>query len=293
LETTALIKEERIEVMKSSYTVFVEERAVPSLASFKLDFKPTSRGLMAARVDLTPDKRDALRASLATLQANKQSSGLVHGTSLPVKAVFFDMDSTAIEQETINELAALAGKEEEISRITEEAMKGLLSFPEALKARLGMLRGLAASSLGIVARKVTLSGGMSEFCAVARKKGIRLYLISGGFNEIAEKVASELRMDAYMAHQLEFQGGKLTGNLASPLIDSGAKAEFLKKTCAQLGITTDNVVAVGDGANDIAMLDVAGIALGFNPKATLIPHIHFANYRADHALFCDVLSLNQ
>ncbi|MGE0173627.1 MAG: phosphoserine phosphatase SerB [Oligoflexales bacterium] len=276
--------------MKNKYLVFVEEENARSLEQFAPDIERVSHAMLRTRLDLTDEEFKALRATFASLQRDKRSCGIIPVNSLPVKALFFDMDSTAIEQETINELAVLAGKSAEISRITEEAMKGNLSFPEALRARLSMLTGLESSSLQTVAAKVTISKGMETLCTAAHRNGAKVFLISGGFNEIAQRIAKELAMDGFRAHQLEFKDEKLSGNLASPLIDSAAKASYLLETCKRLGISRAHAVGVGDGANDIAMLDAAGIALGFTPKETLIPHIDFANYRGDHSLFCDILS---
>lgn len=189
------------------------------------------------------------------------------------KAAFFDMDSTVIKQESIVELSRAAGKETEVAEITEQAMAGLLDFTSSLRERVKMLAGLPDSIITTVAKGLTINPGMHDFSKEAKKLGIMLYLVSGGFNSLASGVAKELGFDGFIANELDSEGGVLTGRLRGTIINAEAKAQFLMETCTKLGLHPNDTLVVGDGANDLLMMQAAGASLGYYPKSVLLPHI--------------------
>ncbi len=202
----------------------------------------------------------------------------------PWKAIFFDMDSTVIGQESIVELARAAGKEAEVSEITERAMAGLLDFEGALRQRVAMLKDLPDTIIHDVAQRLTINPGMRELAEAAHNRGIKLFLVSGGFDTLAAGIASSLGFAGSKANTLELRAGKLTGGLLGEIVDAQAKARFLEATCAKFGWNLDEVLAVGDGANDLKMMEKAGGSLGYHPKAVLLPHISGASFN-DHRAF--------
>jgi len=199
------------------------------------------------------------------------------------KAVFFDMDSTVIRQESIIELAKAAGKEAEVARITDQAMAGLLDFTSALRERVKMLGGLPDSIISKVAKTLTINPGMPDFCKEAKTKKIKLFLVSGGFNALASGIARELAFDGFIANELDSENNTLTGRLRGAVINAESKAQFLMETCTKLGIHLNDTLVVGDGANDLLMMQAAGAAIGYFPKSILLPHIAGAIFNGhDH-----------
>ncbi len=196
------------------------------------------------------------------------------------KAAFFDMDSTAIAEESIVELARAAGKVNEVAEITERAMAGELDFKAALLARVAMLEGQAEGIVAEVGARLTINPGLEDFARVARAEGVKLYLVSGGFRPLASIIVSQLKFDGFAANELASAKGRLSGGLVGPIIDAQAKADFMRATCQAEGIDLSVALAVGDGANDLPMLRLAGSALGYCPKQVLLPEIDGAIY--DH-----------
>lgn len=204
------------------------------------------------------------------------------------KAAFFDMDSTVIEQESIVELARAAGKEEEVAAITERAMAGELDFAAALKARVLMLKGISSSVFQTVAPRLRINPGMDRFASWAKQQGMELHLVSGGFNPLARVIAEKLGFTAFFANELEEQQGQLSGRLVGTLVDAEAKANYLRASCAARGFAQHEVIAIGDGANDLPMMQLAGASIGYHPKPVLIPHISGANFH-DHNLLLRIM----
>ncbi len=204
------------------------------------------------------------------------------------KAVFFDMDSTVIAEESIVELARAAGREAEVHAITEQAMAGLLDFKTSLKQRVGMLRGVSAQVIEDVSKNLSINPGMKEFSQAAEARGVELYLISGGFNPLAKKIAEQLGFKGFRANELAIQDGKLTGELIGAIIDGEAKVEYMLEVCHSRSFALHDVVAVGDGANDLPMLQKAGASIGYHPKAVLFPYLHGVNLH-DHRVLVHAL----
>lgn len=258
-------------------------------ATYAQDFKElgeTERlpefGLVSYRFDATGKGLAAWKERCRSLHQRKVSA-----ICLPqrrYRAVFFDMDSTAIAQESIVELARAAGKAEEVAHITERAMAGELDFAAALRERVRMLKGLPAEVIDVVGKSLTTNPGLPEFAAWAQKRGIQLFLVSGGFVPLAAGLARDLGFAGFHANQLEIVSGRLSGEVLGAIVDADAKAAFLRATCQRLGIAPTDVIAVGDGANDLPMLREAGAAIGFCPKELLLPHLDGALYDDHRAL---------
>jgi len=186
---------------------------------------------------------------------------------MPRFLVVLDVDSTLIENEVIELLAAEAGSLAEVEDITFKAMNGELDFEESLRARVGTLAGLTESVFAEVGTHVTVTRGVPELIAGVRGAGGRVGVVSGGFHEILDPLAEELGLDYWRANRLEVVDGVLTGGLTGPIIDAEAKATTLREWAAESSIPLSNTVAVGDGANDLTMMGIAGLAIGFDAKA--------------------------
>lgn len=185
------------------------------------------------------------------------------------RLVCFDCDSTLIEGEVIEMLAAHAGKEEEVAAVTERAMRGELDFAESLRERVAVLEGLDASIIDEVARDIELSPGAKKAISTLRRLGHRTAVVSGGFIQVLEGLAKDLQLDYVRANTLEIRDGKLTGKVTGQIVDRQAKEDLLREFAADSGIAMESTVAVGDGANDIAMVTAAGLGIAFDAKPAL------------------------
>jgi phosphoserine phosphatase len=206
-----------------------------------------------------------------------------------VQAVFFDMDSTVIAQESIVELAAYAGKAEEVAHITERAMQGELDFKESLRARVATLKGLPETVFAEVGARLTLMKGIQQLVGLCRELRVPTYMVSGGFIQLAEVVQKQIGFTGIRANILDVVGGHLTGHVRGEIVDADVKQRFLRETCKAIGVDPKHACAVGDGANDLKMMDAAGVAVGFMPKPVLIPHLHALNAVGDHAFLAPLL----
>jgi phosphoserine phosphatase len=181
-----------------------------------------------------------------------------------------DMDSTLIGQECIDELAAAAGLGPEIAAITERAMRGEVAFEPALRQRVGLLAGVPLATVEeVLAERVSLTPGSCALVATMRAHGAHTLLVSGGFTLFAEPVAARLGIDEVRANALLHEGGRLTGRVAEPVLGRDAKEAALEELLARLGLSPQDALAVGDGANDAGMLRLAGLGVAFHAKPTL------------------------
>jgi phosphoserine phosphatase len=181
-----------------------------------------------------------------------------------------DMDSTVIGQECIDELADYVGLKDKVARITERAMQGEIDFPAALRERVRLLAGLDESELKrCLDERVHLTAGAETLVQTMRAGGASCLLVSGGFLSFAEPVARTVGFDRVKANRLVFAGGKLSGEVGDPIVDALAKREALVEARQQLGLAKDDVLAVGDGANDSLMIEEAGLGIAFKAKPAL------------------------
>ncbi|MDP9988161.1 phosphoserine phosphatase SerB [Arthrobacter sp. FW306-05-C] len=182
------------------------------------------------------------------------------------KLLIMDVDSTLIQQEVIELLAAYAGKREEVAAVTEAAMRGELDFAQSLHARVAVLAGLPADVVHSVRQEVKLSEGAEQLVAAFKAAGHTVAVVSGGFNQILEPIAADLGLDYWQANELEIVDGALTGRVLGAVVDRAAKEKYLREWAAAEGIALEHTIAVGDGANDLDMLGAAGIGVAFNAK---------------------------
>jgi phosphoserine phosphatase len=185
------------------------------------------------------------------------------------RLIVFDVDSTLIQQEVIEMLAARAGALDAVAAITDAAMRGELDFAESLQQRVGTLAGLPAEVLDEVAEAVELTPGARTTIRTLRRLGYHVGVVSGGFRQVIEPLAHELMLDFVAANELEVVDGKLTGRVVGQIVDRAGKAKALRDFADQVGVPMAQTVAVGDGANDIDMLAAAGLGVAFNAKPAL------------------------
>jgi phosphoserine phosphatase len=186
--------------------------------------------------------------------------------STPKRLVQFDVDSTFIQQEAIELLASKAGVFEQVSAITESAMRGDLDFAESLIARVALLEGLSEEVIRQVQEEILLTDGAADLVALLHERGDCVSLVSGGFINIIKPLIVDLKIDFYRANTLEIRDGRLTGKVIPPLIDRAAKGVALQEFARSCGVNMADTVAIGDGANDLDMMELAGTSIAFNAK---------------------------
>lgn len=182
------------------------------------------------------------------------------------RLVAFDMDSTLIEAEVIDELAAAAGVGEQVSAITERAMRGELDFSESFRARVALLQGLEESALEQVASRLKITEGAEHLIGTLHTLGYKTAILSGGFTYFARHLQARLGIDYIYANELDIVDGKVTGKVVGGIVDGARKAELLRQLARDEGVDLQQVIAVGDGANDLPMLSIAGLGIAFRAK---------------------------
>ncbi|MBI5524638.1 MAG: phosphoserine phosphatase SerB [Desulfarculus sp.] len=185
------------------------------------------------------------------------------------RLVFFDMDSTLVDMEIIDEMAKRAGVGREVARITEKAMRGDFDFEQSLIQRVALLKGLKLTELADIRDHLPLSPGVAELTAALKRLGLKLGVVTGGFDFFADHLKQRLNLDFAFANRLEIKDGALTGRVLGQVIDAVGKAQIVNQTACEQGILLDQVVVVGDGANDALMLGQAGLGIAYNAKRAL------------------------
>jgi phosphoserine phosphatase len=220
---------------------------------------------------------DAVRAALGGAPID---AVLTQAEGRRKRLLVADMDSTIVTSETLDELAAHAGLKDRIAEITRRSMNGELDFATALRTRVAMLKGLGLDALGATWKATRLTGGARELVATMRAHGARTALVSGGFTFFTGRVAALCGFDVHHANRLLDDGARLTGQVGEPILDRDAKLATLRKLAAEMGLPQEQTMAVGDGANDLAMLREAGLGVAFHAKPIVAVE---ARTRIDHA----------
>ena len=220
-------------------------------------------------LNLNEDKLKIVQRELAEIAQNFGIDIAVEQSGLARRAkriVLLDMDSTLIQQEVIDLLADKCGVGKEVAAITESAMRGELDFVASLTTRVKLLAGADADVIQSVKAGITLTPGARTLIRTLHKLGHKVGVVSGGFLDVIEPLLRELKIDFYRANRLEMLDGKLTGNLIGSIIDRSAKAEALREFAAAENVNLAQTIAIGDGANDLEMLEIAGLGIAFNAK---------------------------
>jgi phosphoserine phosphatase len=205
--------------------------------------------------------------------------------------VVLDVDSTLIENEVIELLADEAGSGERVAEITFRAMNGELDFEQSLRERVATLAGLPESVIETVRSRVTVTQGVPDLIAGVQAAGGKVAVVSGGFHEIIDPLARELGLDHWRANRLAVVDGKLTGDVVPPVVDAAAKAAAVREWAADAGIPMSQTVAVGDGANDLPMMAICGLAVGFDAKAPVRDLAHVLLDERDLSMLLPLLGL--
>ncbi len=211
----------------------------------------------------------ALRQSLASVAAATEIDIAVSPGGLmrwAKKLVVLDVDSTLIQQEVIELLAAHAGVESQVREITDQAMRGELDFSESLRARVSLLKGLPESVIVDVRSQILLTPGARTLVETLKKLGHSVAVVSGGFTEVIEPILQDLGINHYRANTLGISNGTLTGLVEGPIIDRAAKAQALRDFAELESVNLEQTIAIGDGANDLDMIAIAGMGIAFNAK---------------------------
>jgi len=229
---------------------------------------------------IAPKAPDPAAIARALLTDAPVDVALVPEENRRKKLLIADMDSTMIEQECIDELADAIGIKPEIAAITERAMRGELDFEAALDARVALLKGLDEAVIErCLAERVTIMSGAKTLIRTMKARGATTILVSGGFTRFAEPIAAEIGFDRAIANVLEIESGKLTGMVTKPIVGSDTKLQTLLNATAELDLAPETTLAVGDGANDLAMIKAAGIGFAYHAKPIVAAA---AGARIDH-----------
>jgi len=218
----------------------------------------------------TGDQFEQIKEQLAALAFQEQVDLYWKNSTQKLgdfKLLAMDMDSTLITIECIDEIADMQGLKPQVSAITESAMRGEIAFAESLTRRVALLKGLPATALQqVYDERLKLSPGAEKLLHTVQAAGLSTLLVSGGFTFFTDRVKSSLNLDFSHSNQLEIIDGRLTGRVSGNIVDAEEKRRTVERTCNALGISTDQAIVMGDGANDLAMMQIAGLSVAFRAK---------------------------
>lgn len=238
---------------------------------------------------IAPKSTDALTIARQMLQGHAADANLVPQENRRKKLLIADMDATMIEQECIDEMADALGIKDQISAITQKAMRGEIDFEAALDERVALLQGLQKKAIEEVRReRITFASGGRVLVQTMKEYGAKTALVSGGFTFFAYFVAKRIGFDEATANILEFDGDVLTGTVQKPIVDSGTKVSRLNALVDELGIDLSDTLAVGDGANDLPMIQRSGMGVALHAKPVVAEQ---APFRLDHSDLSGLLYL--
>lgn len=276
---------EQIKIALKDATLHVDEQSVDIIEHHAL--------LQVARIAVTTSISDSVKLRQITLDLAEQfhldvliQSPLDHQKKYGL--ICFDMDSTLIGQEVIDELAKEAGIGEQVAEITERAMQGELDFQQSFRARVALLKGLDGQVLARIAERLTINEGAAHLIATLKAQHIHTAIFSGGFQYFAEYLQKKLGIDEVYANTLDIQDGVVTGNVVGDIVDATRKAELLNTLAQRLNLDVTQTIAVGDGANDLLMLSAAGIGVAYHAKPLVRSQ---AQYAISHVGLDGVLTL--
>jgi phosphoserine phosphatase len=247
------------------------------------------RKLNSARLVGIKDDADTRKAAAALADYWKCDWAIVPPTLklADFRLLAIDMDSTLVNIESLDEVAALAGKGAEVAAITEAAMRGeIADYKESLRRRVAMLAGVDASPLErVYAERLKLNPGAETLVAACKAAGLKTLLVTGGFTFFTDRLKRRLGFDYTRSNEIEIVGGRFTGRVTGPgggeIIDAEGKAQALRDACAELGCATDRAIAIGDGANDLKMMKLAGLSVAYRAKPIVGQQATYAlNYTA-------------
>ena len=229
----------------------------------------TARGARAYRceqVNAAPDIKSQVEAEC--LAAEIDCTWLASESHLSdFKLLAMDMDSTLITIECIDEIADMQGLKPQVAAITEAAMRGEIEFPESLTRRVALLEGLDATALQrVYQERVKLSPGAENMLDAVRRAGLKTLLVSGGFTFFTDRIKQKLNLDFSHSNVLEIADGKLTGKVVGAIVDADEKKRTVERVCAEIGIEPSQAIVMGDGANDLKMMGIAGMSVAFRAK---------------------------
>lgn len=227
-------------------------------------------------------------ARARTLIHMGETAGVVNHALLTPQAIFFDMDATVIAEESLVEVAKAAGKELEVAALTASAMAGGMDFATSLRMRLQILKGTHRQTvLGI---RPHLNPGIRDVAEAMTARGVKLFLVSGGFMDLAEPVAKDLGFHGVKANRFAWDGDLLAGDVEGDIVGAEGKRDAVLDWCRLYHFKPESCIAVGDGANDRLMMGICGLAVGFEPKQALWDALSVVNGTGDHRLLLELLS---
>ena len=241
-----------------------------------LQTETLARGREIHQAGVDTAEPDALRAAIrAALEGSDVDWCVAPAKGRRKSIVICDMDSTMIGCECIDELADAAGVGPQVAEVTEKAMRGDLDFEAALTERVATLKGLPETVIAeVYAERVRLNAGAKALLATMIRAGAQTALVSGGFTQFTSRVAADAGFAEHRANQLEIVDGQLTGRVIPPILGREAKRDALERLAASKGVTPAAAIAIGDGANDLGMMEIAGLSVGYKPKPAVAERAH-------------------